>query len=109
MDVVLPDNAANLNVTTRTGAGNETVEIGSGLKGSNIVNANSGAGNVVVRIPSGVAARIHATTGLGKAIVEPQFSSIDDTTYQSPDFDSATNKVEITLNSGAGNVIVNAK
>ena len=57
MDVVLPDNAANLSVTAKAGGGNVTVEIGSGITGSNIVNASSGAGNVVVRIPSGVAAR----------------------------------------------------
>jgi len=109
MTVVLPEDAANLSVTARTGAGNVTVEIGSGITGSNIVNASSGAGNVVVRIPSGVAARIHATTGLGKATVDPRFSKTEDNTYQSSDFDSAANKVEITVNSGAGNVSVNTK
>ena len=86
VDVVLPDDAANLSV-----------------------NARTGAGNVVVLVPNGVAVRIHATTGLGKAIVGPQFSKIDDNTYQSPDYDGAANKVEITANSGAGNVEVNTK
>ena len=86
MDVVLPDNAANLSVTAKTGAG-----------------------NVVVRIPSGVAAKIHATTGLGKATVDPRFGKTDNNTYQSSDFDSAANKVEITVNSGAGNVSVNTQ
>ncbi len=86
MDVVLPEDAANLSVTAKTGAG-----------------------NVVVRIPSGVAARIHATTGLGKATVDPRFSKTDKNTYQSSDFDSAANKVEITVHSGAGNVRVNTK
>jgi DUF4097 and DUF4098 domain-containing protein YvlB len=86
MDVVLPDNAANLSVIAKTGAG-----------------------NVIVCIPSGVAARIHATTGLGKVIVDSRFSKIDGNTYQSPDFDSAANRVEITVNSGAGNVSVNTK
>jgi hypothetical protein len=109
MDVVLPDNAANLSVTAKTGAGNVTVEIGSGITGSNTVNANSGAGNVVVRVPSGIAARIHATSGLGKATVDPRFSKTEDNTYQSSDYDGATNKVEITVNSGAGNVSVNTK
>jgi predicted membrane protein len=107
--VVLPDNAANLSVTAKTGAGNVTVEIGSGITGSNTVNANSGAGNVVVRVPSGIAARIHATSGLGKATVDSRFSKIDGNTYQSPDYDGAADKVEITVNSGAGNVNVNTK
>lgn len=84
MDVVLPDNVANLSVTAKTGAG-----------------------NVVVSIPSGMAAIIHATTGLGKTIVDERFNKTGDKTYQSSDFDSAANKVEITVQSGAGNVIVN--
>jgi hypothetical protein len=109
MDVILPDNAANLSVAAKTGAGNVTVEICSGITGSNTVNASSGAGNVVVRIPSGVAARIHATTGLGIATVDPRFSKTDKNTYQSPDFDHVANKVEITVSSGAGNVSVNSR
>ena len=109
MDVVMPDNAANLSVTAKTGAGNVDVEIGCGITGSNIVNANSGAGNVVVRIPSGIAARIHATNGLGKATVDPRFSKTDNNTYQSSDFDSAANKIEITVSSGAGNVGISTK
>jgi hypothetical protein len=86
VDVVLPDNASSLNV-----------------------KASTGAGNVVVLVPSGVAARIHATTGLGKAIVDSRFSQVDNNTYQSPDYDSAAHKVEITVNSGAGNVEVNTQ
>ena len=86
MDVVLPEDAANLSVT-----------------------AKSGAGNVAVRVPSGIAARIHASTGLGKVIVDPKFNKTDMDTYQSSDFDSAANRVEITVHSGAGNVSVNTK
>lgn len=108
LDLVLPDNATNLSVTAKTSAGNVTVELGSGITGGNIVNAQSGAGNVVLGIPSGIAARIHATTGLGKAVIDPQYSKVDKDTYQSPDFDTSANKVEITAHSGAGNVIVNS-
>jgi hypothetical protein len=86
MEVVLPDQAANLCVIAKTGAG-----------------------NVVVSIPSGVAARIHATTGFGKATVDPRFSKTDKNTYQSSDFDRAANRVEITVHSGAGNVSVDTK
>ena len=108
VDVVLPENAANLSAAARTGGGNITVEVGSDTTGSNIINAKSGAGNVEVHIPSSVAARIHATTALGKVIMDPQFRKTGDNTYQSSDFESAANKVEIIANSGAGNVIVNA-
>jgi hypothetical protein len=109
MDVVLPDNAANLSVTAKTGAGNVSVEIGSVITGSNTVNANSGAGNVVVHVPSGIAAKVHATSGLGKVIVDSGFSKLDSNTYQSRDYDGAANRVEITVNSGAGNVRITTK
>ncbi len=109
MAVVLPDNAANLDVTARTGGGDVTVEIGNAMKGRNTVIAHSGAGNVVVQVPDGIAAKVHATSGLGKVMVDPRFGKIDKTTYQSSDYDNAANKVEITVGSGAGNVTVNAK
>ncbi len=109
MDVVLPDNAANVSVAAKTGAGNVTVEIGSGITGRSTVSANSGAGNVVVHVPSGLAAKVHATSGLGKVIVESRFSRLDRNTYQSPDYEGAANTVEITVHSGAGNVSVNTK
>jgi hypothetical protein len=107
VDVVLPDHAANLSVAARTGGGNIAVAIGSDISGSNTVEATSGAGNVAVHLPSGVAARVHATSGLGKVTVESRFARIDRSTFQSPDYDSAVNKVDITLRSGAGNVSVN--
>ena len=107
VNVVLPDNAANLNVNATSGAGDVTVEFGGNLTGSSTVIAKSGAGNVLVNLPSGIAARIHVTSGLGKVIVDSQFNKIDNKTYQSPDYDSAANKIEITLNSGACNATVN--
>ncbi|HEU5097719.1 MAG TPA: LiaF domain-containing protein [Roseiflexaceae bacterium] len=106
MDVVLPDNAANLSVTARTGGGNVSVELGSGTTGSSTINANSGAGDVVVHVPSGIAAKVHARSGLGKVIVDSRFSQTDNNTYQSPDYDGAANKVEIIAESGAGTVSV---
>lgn len=109
MDVVLPDSAANLQVIAQTGGGNVTVEIGNGITGSNTINANSGAGNVVVRVPSGIAARIHASTGWGKQIIDSRFNKLDGSTYQSPDYDGASDKVEIEVHSGAGNVSVKTK
>jgi hypothetical protein len=109
IDVVLPDNAANLSATAKTGAGNVTVEIGGGITGSNTVDASSGAGNVIVHIPNGIAARIHATTGVGKTTVDSRFGKTADNMYQSSDFDSAANRVEIKLSSGAGNIVVDIK
>jgi hypothetical protein len=109
MDVVLPDNAASLSATAKTSGGNVTFDVGSGITGSNTVNANSGAGSVVVRVPGGIAAKIHASSGMGKVNVDSRFSKIDGKTYQSADYEGAANKVEITANSGAGNVSISTK
>jgi hypothetical protein len=106
IEVILPDHASQLSVTARTGGGNVTVEMGNDITGSNNLTATSGAGNVVAHIPQGVAARIHAKTGMGRVIVDSRFGQADKFTYESPDFDHAPNKVEITASSGAGNVIV---
>jgi hypothetical protein len=86
IDVVLPDSAADLNVFTKTGAG-----------------------NISVLIPGGIEARVHAASGLGKVIVDSRFNNIDEKTYQTPGYDASAKKVEITVNSGAGNVSVTTK
>jgi hypothetical protein len=109
LDMTLPDEASDISVTAKTGGGNVAVELGSSTTGSNTVTATSGAGNVVVRLPSGVAALIHAITGMGKVIVDSRFSQIDKNTYQTPDYDSAVDRVEIIAKSGAGNVSVITK
>ena len=106
VEVVLPDRVANSRVTARTGGGNVSVAIGTDISGSNMVSATSGAGNVVVTVPRGLAARVHATSGLGKVTVEPQFGVTEPHTYQSADYNAAADKVDITVGSGAGNVSV---
>ncbi|HVN53522.1 MAG TPA: LiaF domain-containing protein [Anaerolineaceae bacterium] len=109
VEVVLPDGAANLNAAAKTGAGNVTVAIGSGAIGSGAVSAASGAGDVAVHVPEGMAAKIHVSSGMGKVVVDPRFSMVDKNTYQSPNFDSAADRVEITASSGAGNVTIDTK
>ncbi len=106
MDVVLPAKAANLNVVAKTGGGNVNVELGKDTTGRNAVNAGSGGGNVVVCLPDGIAARIQASTGLGKVMIDSRFAKIDKNLYQSSDYDVAANKVDLTAGSGAGNVTV---
>lgn len=83
IDVVLPDPTADLQVA-----------------------AKSGAGNVVVQVPEDAAVRFRAVTGLGKLIVSPKFAKISNEIYQTPDYERADRKIELTLSSGAGNIIV---
>lgn len=101
-------NLADMTVTSlSTGTGGGNIDIILPANAGNLsINAKTGAGNVTVCIPPGSEARILATTGLGKAIVDQRFSKIDKNTYQSAGFDSASSQVEITASSGAGNVII---
>jgi hypothetical protein len=109
MDIILPEHAADLRVKTRTGGGNISIEVGDTMTGSNTVEANSGAGNVVVQIPRSIPARVDASTGLGKVLMETRFSKIGAHLYQSADYETAVNKLDITVHSGAGNVSVTTK
>jgi len=59
-----------------------------------------------VRIPSGMAAKIHATSGMGKVNVDGRLAQTGKDTYQSPNYDGAADRVEIAAHSGAGNVSV---
>jgi hypothetical protein len=106
LDVVLPEKVVNLDVNAKTGAGNVSVRIGKDIKGSGTVTAGSGAGNVTVSIPDGLVARIHASSGMGKVIIDSRFDIVENHTYQSPGYDAAVDKVEITISSGAGNASV---
>lgn len=93
-------------VSAGTGGGNIHVVLPEPAGEMSLV-AKTGAGNVIVDLPVGTAARIHATTGLGKASIDASFSQIDKFVYQSAAYAQAINKIEIKISSGAGNVVVN--
>jgi hypothetical protein len=109
MAVRLPDNLVNLSACARSGGGNVGVEVGGTVKGINVIEAGSRSGNVAVSLPAGIAARVHAGTKLGKVTVDPRFGHIEKGVYQSPDYDVAADRIEITAHSGAGNVRVNVR
>jgi hypothetical protein len=106
VDLSLPAEVKNLQVSARSGGGNVTVRIGRNTAGHSIVEVGSGAGNVTTNIPDEIPARIHAASGLGKVIIDPRFEKIGEKEYQSPDFENAESRIELTIQSGAGNVEV---
>lgn len=95
-------------VLADTGGGNVAIVLPDSADGLSLT-AKTGAGVVEVSVPTGIAARIQATTGLGKVTVDPRFNQIDKNTYQSADFDTAARKVEITVSSGAGVVNITSR
>jgi hypothetical protein len=65
-----------------------------------------GFAKVSVEVPDGVAARIHGKMGLGALEVNrARFPRTDDG-WASPDFDTAANRVDITVEGGFGSVFV---
>lgn len=70
------------------------------------VKVEAGAARVDLRVPGGVAARIRASAGLAAVTVdETRFPGFDNR-YQSPDYETAANKVDIDIETGVGSVSV---
>ncbi len=66
----------------------------------------SGAASVKVRIPDGVAARIYGQMGLGTLDVDSHRFPSRAGVYESSDFATAANRVEIAVEGGVGSVEV---
>ena len=67
---------------------------------------DAGAASVTLVVPEGVAARVHGTIVMGSLKVDerrfPRFGN----DYQSADYGSATNRVDVEINGGVGSVRV---
>lgn len=70
------------------------------------VKVDAGAARVDLRVPGGVAARIRASAGLAAVTAdETRFPGFDNR-HQSPDYETAANKVDIDIETGVGSVSV---
>ena len=94
------------NLRIVTGASSTELDLPANA-GETRVQIQSGAASVHVRIPQGVAARINAHGGLASIQVDttrfPQVGGV----YQSSEFASAENRVDLEIETGAGSVTVN--
>lgn len=66
----------------------------------------SGMASVTIRVPNGVAAHIHSQGGLSSTRVAQRFARLEAGRYQSPDYQTATNKLELNIKQGMGSVEV---
>lgn len=94
-DVTLSDLRMNV------GIGNTTITLSA--KGNYSAKVDGGIGNLNLSIPQGVAARIRTNQGLGNLSVSGQFPRQGDL-YVSAGFDTAQNRVDLTVSGGIGNV-----
>lgn len=114
-----------LELSAKVGAGNlsldasglqvRAVEVDCGVgqvritlpgRGDYSARVHAGVGDVWVYVPEGLAARIHAHAGLGSASVAGAYSKRSDGEWLSPGYDTAANRVELTVDSGIGSVRV---
>jgi hypothetical protein len=61
---------------------------------------------VTITIPSGVAARIRADSGLGGIRIDETRFPKSGKMYESADFASATNKIEVEVDGGVGSITI---
>jgi len=97
---------ADLKITElrlQTGASSSNITLPANA-GFTRVRIESGAASVVLRIPEGVAAHIRASAALGAVNVNTQRFPRVGGEYQSPDYDTAANKVDIHVETGVGSV-----
>ena len=74
--------------------------------GATTVRAESGAASLTLEVPPGVAARIHSRMALGSSqIDQARFPRVADG-YESPDYATAVNRIDIDVSGGVGSVRV---
>lgn len=95
-------NLTSLNIDAGIGA----VDVTTPKSGVVTLRVNGGVGSATITIPPGVAARIRVDGGLGGIRVDesrfPKFGSV----YQSADYATATNKIDIDVDGGVGSITI---
>lgn len=74
--------------------------------GATAVRAEAGAASLTIEVPTGVAARIRSRVALGSSQVDQaRFPRVGDA-YESPDYATAANRVDIDMSGGVGSLRV---
>jgi hypothetical protein len=73
--------------------------------GATTVRAQAGAASLTLEVPTGVAARIRTRMALGSSQVDPRFPA-SASGYESPDYATAANRVDIDVQGGVGSLRV---
>ena len=104
LDINLQDVLAS-RIELKTGA--STVDLTLPAHGASLLDVEAGAASINVRIPDTTAARIHVKSGVTAINVDEQrFPQLDSGMYQSANFDTATDRAEIIVQSGMGSIAV---
>jgi hypothetical protein len=74
--------------------------------GRTTFRAETGAASLTIEVPTGVAARIRTRTMLGSSQIDQARFPRNGDVNASPDFETATNRVEIEVSGGIGSLRV---
>jgi hypothetical protein len=92
-------------LSIKTGASSTTLTLPA-QAGHTRVQIESGAASIRAEIPPGVAARIRGTMGVGTLNVDTTRFPRRGGEYVSDDFETAANRVDLTVEGGVGSVDV---
>jgi len=92
-----------LDLDAGVGTLNVSLPMGAGTTSASI---NAGVGSISVHIPSGVGARVHVSRGLGSVSVHSGRLVRSGNDYKSADYDTAENRVDLTVNGGVGSISI---
>lgn len=90
-------------VSLHTGASSTTITLPARARFTS-VDVSAGAAAVVLRIPQGVAGRIHLKTGLVGSKIDTNRFPLNGSVYETPDYESAQNRVEIFVEAGVASI-----
>ena len=104
LDMNLSDVMAS-HIELETGASSSNVIMPS--HGVSFLELEAGAASINITIPQGVSGRIRIKEGLTSLNVDTnRFPQLDSRLYQSPDFDTATNRAEVSVEAGLGSITI---
>jgi hypothetical protein len=88
-----------------TGASATVIEAPANA-GHTRIDVRSGAASVRIRVPEGVAARIRVKGGLAGTMVDRRRFPRVGSYYLSPDYDTAANRIDVTVETAVGSIDV---
>ena len=104
LDIDLKDVLAT-HVELKTGASSSNVTMPA--RGVSLLDVEAGVASVNVRVPETTAARVRVREGVTAVKVDTnRFPRLDSGMYQSPNFDTASDRAEINVELGLGSISV---
>lgn len=102
LDMDLTDVRAT-HIELETGASSSNVVMPA--RGASLLDLEAGAASINITVPQGVSGRIRIKEGLTSLNVNTdRFPQLDSRLYQSPDYDTATDRAEISVEAGLGSI-----